>query len=81
MTVCHIFDRTNICGSWAGGTTRAQFITTKFLNGFRRVLKFVDILDNYLFICQNINNIYAIIGLFHEFKIILNTAVKICANE
>ena len=81
MTVCHIFDRTNTCGSRAGGTTWAQFSTTKLLNGFRRVLKFVDVFDNYLLICQNINNIYAIIGLFYEFKIILNTAVKICANK
>ena len=81
MTVYNIFDRTNTCGSWAGGTTWAQFRTTKFLNGFRRVLKFVDVFDNYLLICPNINNIFAISGLFYEFKIILNTAVKVCANE
>ena len=64
MTGYHILERTNTCGIWTGGTTWAQYRTTKFLNGFRQVLKFDDFLDGYLLICLNINNIFAISGLF-----------------
>ena len=64
MSFYPIFDRTNTCRRWAGGTTWAQFRTTKFLNGFRRVLKFVDVFDNYLLFCQKINNIFAKNGFF-----------------
>ena len=63
---------------WAWGDYMGAFGTRNFLNGSRLVLKFVD---NYLIFCPNIDNIFAFSGVNYKFKVILNNALKVYANE
>ena len=76
-----VFWQNQYMWQWGWGDYMGAFGTRNFLNGFRRVLKFVDVFDNYLIFCPNIDNIFAFSGVYYEFKIILNTALKVYANK